>query len=180
MSVLIEAISVIVPTSILRAKYPGGVQQYERDAPNGTYCSDGHLTRVGFMAPPDVKTFVDRLKGSDFIFHNGREFVDVAVVDQMHGPTSSCSWLECGRHQIGFAMAWLRGTNASPMAAPRGWTVEQSSQLHFVSNEDAPSRALPLLREGMVDSVLDYATGKIMYVGRTTQNQGLTIPKKND
>lgn len=179
MGVLIEAISVVVSTSILQAKYQGGVARYERDAPNRTFCSDSHLARVGFMAPPDVRAYVDRLRELGLTFHNGSEFVDIAVVDQVHGPTSLCPWLQCGRHPMGFAMAWLRGTSPSPMAAPRGWTIEQSSQLHFVSNDDSSSRSLPLLREGMVDSVLDYATGKIMYVGRTTRDQGLTIPKES-
>jgi hypothetical protein len=178
MSVLVEAISVLVTSSTLAAKYPGGVEQYELDAPNDTYCSDGHLTRVGFMAPLDVKAFVNKLRELGLAFHDGRQFVDIAVVDQHQGPTSLCPWLECGRHPKWFALAWLRGMSPSPMAAPRDWTVDQSAQLHFVSQEDAHSSILPLLRDGMVDSVLDYATGKIVYVGRTTDE--VLILRKNE
>ena len=78
---------------------------------------------------------------------------------------------------MGFAVAWLHGTNPSPMAAPRGWTNEQSAKLNFMTNQEAARRVLPLLREGMVDSVLDYSTGKVTYIGRTKRGKGLTLPE---
>jgi hypothetical protein len=68
MCVLVEAISVVVPIAVLEKKYPRGAAQYERDCPNGTYCADEHLTRVGFMVPGDVGAFVERLSRLGLVF----------------------------------------------------------------------------------------------------------------
>ena len=61
MSIVIEAISVVVPIAVLESKYPGGAARYESDCPNGTYCADEHLSRIGFMVPADVRAFVEHL-----------------------------------------------------------------------------------------------------------------------
>ena len=81
MGVLIEALSVIVPVAVLAERYHGGLQAYESNAPNGTFCTDGHLTRVEFMTPVDVKSHVEGLQCDGLKFHDGHEFVDVAIVD---------------------------------------------------------------------------------------------------
>ena len=175
MGVLAEALSVVIPVTVLDDKYPGGVDGYRSNSPNATFCTDGHLTRIGFMTPPDVKAFVDELKAVGLSFHNGTEFTDIAIVDQNIGPTSACRWLKAGRHPLGFAVAWLDGTSPSPMAAPTGWTIDQSAQLTFVPNEDAQSRTFHLARKGNTDILLDFATGKEIYVGRTTKDEGLTL-----
>jgi hypothetical protein len=168
MGVLVEAISVIVRAETVNALYPGGVAEFEVRAPNRTFCSDGHLVRVGFMARQDVKAFVASLQTRGFAFHDGDAFVDVAVVDQMHGPTARCPWLRTGRHPLGFSVAWLKGTSPSPMAAPMGWEIEQSSKLKLHLPDDAGERLLPLAREGMVEVLLDLETGKEVRTGRTT------------
>jgi len=62
MSVLVEAISVIVRISTLRDKYPSGVDAYRALCPNRTYCADEPLTRIGFMVPDDVRGFVKILE----------------------------------------------------------------------------------------------------------------------
>ena len=64
MSVLIEAISVVVPVPVLKQKMPGGFPGYIRGCPNQTFCHDGKLTRVGFMHSDDVERFVARLERS--------------------------------------------------------------------------------------------------------------------
>jgi len=79
MGVLVEALSVIVPVSLLEKKYPGGVESYRKHAPNGTFCTDSHLTRIGFMTPTDVKDFIDSLQAAGLVFHDGKQFVDVAI-----------------------------------------------------------------------------------------------------
>ena len=38
MAVMIEAISVVIRTSTLKAKYPGGVWEYMSNVPNGSLC----------------------------------------------------------------------------------------------------------------------------------------------
>jgi hypothetical protein len=170
MSVLAEAINVIVRRSTLERKYLGGVAQYERDCPNGTFCMDAQLTRVGFMAPPDVQAFVERLTRLGLVFHDGEQFVDIAVVDEYQGPMAPCSWLQGGRHPAGFTAVWHVGADPSPMACPAGWQIGQSSKLNFVPTSQFASRLLPLAKEGALDVVLDYSTGRQLYIGRTSPN----------
>src|SRR5262247_1626246 len=103
MSVLVEAINVIVRKETLERKYPGGLEAYEGNCPNKSFCADDYLTRVGFMHPTDVAEFIDRLVSLGFVFHDGEKFADVAVVDQRVGLTAPCHWLEVGRFTDGFA-----------------------------------------------------------------------------
>jgi hypothetical protein len=108
MSVLCEAISVIIPISVLDTKYPGGMDAYRRACPNATFCADLHLTRVGFMVPDDVRRFVERLLAARLIHLQRRSALDLVVVDQLRGPTTPCEWLMAGRHPAGYSAAWLR------------------------------------------------------------------------
>jgi hypothetical protein len=61
------------------------------------------------------------------------------------------------------------------MAAPASWTVDQSSQLTFIPNDEAATRTLLLGRQKGMDVLLDFKTGKVVYVGRTTISKGLTL-----
>jgi hypothetical protein len=124
MSVLVEAINVIVRQETLARKYPGGAEAYARDCPNKTFCADDHLTRVGFMNPAEVQNFVDVLVSFGFVFHDGEKFVDIAVVDQTVGLTAACCWLDTGRFPEGFSGCWLVGTEDTWTAFPEGRTPE--------------------------------------------------------
>lgn len=168
MSVLAEAISVIIPCSVLESKYPGGAAQYARDCPNATYCVDDHLTRVGFMAPADVRSFVERLQQVGLVHTRDGQAVDLVIVDQVQGPTA-CNWLEGGRHPDGYSAVWLAGTVPGWLSHPKGWKIRQSAELHFSANDKAESRFLGLSRDGNLETVLDFKTGKQVYVGRVPQ-----------
>ena len=111
MSVLIEGISVIVRNDTLDAKYPGGVDAYRLHIPNRTFCTDGVLTRVGFMVPIDVGFWVRLLQARGLLWADAeKRFRDIAVVDQLAGPTSTCDWLVYERQFDGPNYAWLSGT----------------------------------------------------------------------
>ena len=51
MSVLIEAISVVIQLEAVERFYPGGLEGLIESPPNGTLCHDDQLVRVGFMTP---------------------------------------------------------------------------------------------------------------------------------
>ena len=132
MSVLVEGISVIVRLETLKTKYPGGPMRYWLNCPNKTFCADGTLARIGFMAPCDVRVWIDILEEHGFIAVDKRDhFVDLAVVDQLEGPTRSCDWLESGVHKDGYALAWLKGTEPARAHFPRNWKLETSLSMHF-------------------------------------------------
>ena len=123
MSVVCDVISVIVRISTLEEKYPGGLEAYGRAAPAPTFCSDEHLTRVGFVSREEVGTFVEGLQEKGLIFIDGGECVDIAVVDQFAGATAPVPWLEfLFPFDWNVHLAALIGTDSmQPVYLPPGW-----------------------------------------------------------
>ena len=166
MSVLVECLSVIVRRDTLERAYPGGVEAYERDCPNRTFCMDEHLTRVGFMTPPDVQAFVRRLEALGLRLLGPDGFDEIAIVDQHQGPTAPCTWLQFGKHVAGYTFAHVPGTPPSPMNAPEGWHAGKTDQIRFEPGMQIPKHLVPLGRRGKLDVYLDTRTGREVYVGR--------------
>jgi hypothetical protein len=151
-----------------------------------TLCADDHLARAGFMAPSDVERFVDSLEGAGLTFQSKGKAIDLAVVDQVRGPTIDCEWLEFGRFSFGdsggkIAVAWLfEGQRIAAgvhfpgeslqLATPKGWMYEGSLSERFTFVEaDKEGERLKFLRsENGVDVFLDLATGKEVSRGRTS------------
>ena len=122
MSVLIEAISVIVRNQTIDSRYPGGVTGYAADCPNHTFCSDGRLARVGFLSPRDVRFFVEMLESHGLMCRQGWASVDIAVVDQNQGPDPCCLWLDFGHRSDGTAQCWPAGEEVAVIPGPRSGT----------------------------------------------------------
>jgi len=119
MAVLVACISIIVPVRTLEERYPGGVNRYEVDCPNQTFCRDEYLTRIGFMGPADVEWFVDSITANSALtLLDEGVFADIAVVDSTFGPTAPCPWLEFGVCDDGQSGCWLRGTDRGDLAVP--------------------------------------------------------------
>jgi hypothetical protein len=167
MCVLVEGISVIVRISTIEEKYPRGLEGYYLFRPNATFCADDHLVRVGFMMPDDVGIFVGHLEEMGLRFVDEDGFVDIAVVDQVTGPTTRCEWLEAGRHPGGYAAAWLTGTEPGALAAPWGWRLEESLSTDFrIVSMDRLAAEIEVARD--VDGRKVYRnleTGRQVYIG---------------
>jgi hypothetical protein len=176
MSVLIEAISVVMRREALDKHYPGGLEGLERNPPNRTFCHDDHIARVGFMTPFDVKTFTGRLEKMSLKFVVDGFAKDFAVVDQLRGLTVPCDWLNVIYFDIDddrdkrVVAAHLKGEPADPMMAPEGWNPERSLSRspNFIPTEELSGRMRFLQREGGVDAYKDLETGETRYIGRTT------------
>jgi len=166
MSVLAEAMSVIVPREVLDTKYPGGLAAYHAACPNETFCTDEHLTRVGFMSPADVEAYVRRLESYGLVYLRGGMAIDLCVVDQHRGPTTQCDWIDGGKHADGYAAVWLAGADPSTMYAPIHWSPEQSGELGFVASKDAADRMIGLAKDEGIETMLDLNTGREVSVGR--------------
>src|SRR3954466_182380 len=82
MAVIVEGYSVIVRNSTLAAKYRGGIEGYRRDCPNATFCSDAHLSRIGFMVHRDADVFVARLAAHGLMPYRKGAAEDIALVCQ--------------------------------------------------------------------------------------------------
>jgi tetratricopeptide (TPR) repeat protein len=169
MAVVIEGYSVVVRNATLAAKYPGGVEGYRRDCPNGSFCADESLSRVGFMARSDADIFVAQLAGAGLTpFRNGAA-EEVALVSPQEGHLLPCAWLEWGWWGPA-AIAWLAGTARGNLHAPAGWNAERP--LQQMSAEEARRRLEFLRSEGNVDVYRDRTTGQELYVGRTAATAG--------
>src|SRR5215475_6544439 len=173
MSVLVEAINVIVRKETLDQKYPGGLAAYERDCPNRTFCADDYLTRVGFMSPVDAETFIDVLTALGFVFFDGGKFVDFAVVDQTVGLTATCDWLVAEKFSDGWARCWLAGTDDVWTAFPEGRTPEsvRDANLRLLTEED--SKNYEFVRyQGELTVLRHKETGRVSYTARVWNNEG--------
>ncbi len=165
MAVLIEALSVIVRNATLESLYPGGVSGYAADCPNRTFCSDGVLTRVGFMAPDDVAAFLEHLEAHGLVLLRDGVALDVAVVDQFQGLTTVCNWLAFGADEAGVPRCWLSGSPPGYLSVPEGW--EPGQRLTFVPDEEMERRLSFVESRDGTDVWVDNTTGKRVYIGRT-------------
>jgi len=172
MAVLVEGISVVVRKSQIDAIYPGGWGGFVADCPNKSLCADSDLARVGFMTPADVESYCRRLTDCGLVFLANDSAVDLAVVDQIQGPTVKCDWLEFGHitfdeHRV--AACRFVGSADDQVVTPEGWRYEKSlSASHSFVPSEAVHSSLRLLRsESGLDVFLNRLTGKEVYVGRT-------------
>lgn len=169
MAVLIEAINVVIQLQTLRERYPGGIDSFEQNIPNRSYCADDHLARVGFLLPAEMEAFADGLDKLGFCAIVDDNCADFAIVDQVQGPIANCDWLEWGRHADGFNLAWLAGTKPGTIVVPQGWTLEDSLNIDAVLPRDASRDrdGLEFVREGdEMDVFRDAETGKEVYMSK--------------
>ncbi|MDB5310580.1 MAG: hypothetical protein JWO38_4782 [Gemmataceae bacterium] len=165
MAILIEGFSVVVRNSTLAAKYPGGVEGYRRDCPNGSFCADECLSRVGFMVKSDADVFLAQLAAKGLISHLKDAAEDAALVCQVDGPLRPCPWLELGRWGQA-VVAWLADTNRGDLHAPAGWNPE--GRVQHISSEEVKRRLEFVRSQGNVDVYRDKTTGQELCVGRTS------------
>ncbi len=173
MAVLVEALSVVVRRDAIDQKFPGGWDAFANAVPNGTLCADAELARVGFMTPGDVEAFVKSLESAGLRFLANGCAVDIAVVDQLRGPTTRCDWLEFGHVELGQSRARVAacrraGSSLMAIITPEGWIYECSlSQSFGYAQTEHVDRSLKFLRhERGMDVYLNTVTGKEVYVGR--------------
>jgi hypothetical protein len=140
MAVLVEGISVIVRKEAIKRKIKGGWNAFKKTIPNRTFCADEEIARVGFMSPSDTRMYVETLEGLGLRFLADGEAVDIAVVDQLAGPTTKCGWLEFARLPFGgedykISACWFfegpkvaSGIHVDPkgliVEVPEGWDRE--------------------------------------------------------
>lgn len=173
MAVLVEAISVIVRRLAIDERFKGGWSAFQHTIPNATGCYDDELARVGFMTPSDVEAFISVLEAGGLIFRRDGQAVDIAVVDQLRGPSVPAPWLEVGRIEIfnppiKVCACWPAGQKLDGIAMPVGWKFEGSlsDRPGFAAEGTEGDRLKFLRHEGGNDVYLDLISGKEVFVGR--------------
>lgn len=175
MAVLVEGISVIVRINAIEEKYPGGLESFEKECPNETFCADGELARVGFMTPADTKKFVSTLNSLGIVYREGGKAVDIVVADQQRGFPVQCDWAELGEVSLpGSESRQVRaclatGSESNILMTPDGWTYEDSLSADFgyFNPDDIPEHMEFLRREDGLDVYRNTRTGKEVYVARS-------------
>jgi hypothetical protein len=148
MSILVEAITVIVRNSTAEALIQGGADAIREDAPNNTFRTDGVLSAIGFTNPQDTRVYVESLKQLGFKFVEDSNSSDIAVCDQNRGFTTNCDWLGTDLDERGVRYCWLLGEQPGTIAINSGWAFENSMYTKgSFTEEGSPIDHLEFIRE---------------------------------
>jgi hypothetical protein len=177
MAVLVEGISVIIKSSAIIDRYPGGWETFENEVPNDTLCADNELVRIGFMAPADVQAFVERLENHGIVYLKNGKAEDLVVIDQVRGPAAPCDWIKFGHIKLGgnpnktIAACLLEGSQSQIVRVPDGWEYEKSlsANFGFTPNESKDEQLVFVESRDGIDVYIDMNTGKQVYVGRAKE-----------
>ena len=169
MAVLIEAENVVIRNATAERILPGGLPAYEKQCPNRTFCTDGQISRVGFMTRADAVAYIDHLAALGFSRPTAAGSPEVALVGEVGGLAFPCDWLQLGQMSLGsngkMKFAWLRGADVTSVVAPPGWkpaqttplSAERLAELEYLGTKDH------------LDVYRDRKTGQLSYVARTQQ-----------
>jgi hypothetical protein len=181
MAVLIEGISVVIPSEAIERIYHGGRAAFDASIPNDSYCTDRELIRLGFTAPDDVRAYVEALErnGLRYVGADGAA-INIVVVDQQKGLLAKCSWARFGHGQLDnnpehvIALCYavpsrVQGT----IALPANWRFDTSltARYRFVLSEDLNKDMQFVRHDNGVDVYRDRRTDKLYYLGRTGGEQ---------
>ena len=110
MSVLIEALTMVVPRRVLDVSYPGGPGAFLQalaglERPPRFVCEgDPELVAASFHDRRHLEPAYDLLE-EYLICSDGKEFVELALVREGQGPPLPCEWLKWKNHEDGFTSA---------------------------------------------------------------------------
>jgi len=167
LSVLIEALCLVIPRTALDLRYPSGASGFlaelARPSRESRFaCADSHLICMSFLTPDAADRVAELLTNAGMRESMEGEFHEFAIVDQKHGPVLHCPWLVWLADPEGFTCAWLAGTDRGEMSMPAGWAAEQSRRLTRLDLPDASPDAVKLAEESGVETWLSYRTGRII------------------
>jgi len=166
-SILIEALTLVVPHRVLAMHFPGGshalhqkLLQFPR--PPRYVCDDGmHLVAASFDDSEHAAPAIALLESSGMVAMRGDHFHHMALVDGDGGPTLPCDWLVWRRHAAGYSHAWLSWTAQGELVAPEGWTPEPRRTAPEGPVCSDPGERMRIAHEHGVLTWLDLATGRL-------------------
>ena len=184
MSVLAEALSVIVLCSSIEKKVRGGWSTFMAIVPNNTLCTDQEIARVGFMTAYDVHVFIGELEKLGLIYLENEVSVDDCVFDQFTGPWATVMWLMGGPAtydevggEITICALDKAGQFVLPafyeLALPANWKYAQSmSSIRTNLSVDEFSERMKYIRtDNGMEVYLDDVDKTEVYIGRTSKTQ---------
>jgi hypothetical protein len=134
MSVLIEALTLVMRRTTLDASYPGGADAM-MDWLTGEgvdarwVVEDEHLIAASFLTA-DLEPVIDVLLDRGFLLLEEDGNSDAVVVDALLGFPAYCSWLEWAPPEgKPFSICWLAGTSPGELAIPEGHTPGENTPM---------------------------------------------------
>ncbi len=141
--------------------------------PGGSLWDDENLIRFGFMTPQDTGVWVRQLEDLGFVFYDkvdsGFRSRDLVVVDQRHGPTCECSWIE-SEIRDGIRWAWEAGKPPGSFDPPVDLSKRNMRYVPLSDSNDLPWSSEFATR---LDITIDQDSGQTRYVGRPYIGQQL-------
>ena len=166
MSVLVEAVTLVVRRPSLDLAYPGGAEAFLQatrrltNPPRFACAIDPNLVNVSFEHPDYLAAAVELLTSSGLTeVEEAVGAVDFVCVDQSDGPDIPCSWLEWERFTDGVTVAWMAGKEPGALAAPKGWTPAEPATPPAGETPKICDRLLPLAVDDGTEILLDLETG---------------------
>lgn len=156
MSVLVEALTLVVQRVSLDREYPHGADGFLRDVatigdpPCFACADDDQLLNLSCRDRRHAQPLVERLLAHGLGEESDADVGDFVLVDQLRGPLVSCPWLEWTRAD-GVTYAWIAGEAPGELAAPSGWNPG-------AADADAQGRLFRLSSDDRVETYLDLDT----------------------
>ena len=168
MSVLIEGLTLVIPRKVLDARYPGGHEAYlvevaSRDPGIRYAVADAELVAIGLADTSYAPLITKAFARAGYTPADGKNAVEMVLVDQQRGPLLPCPWLEWKAGTNGVTHAWTVGRAAGELAAPTGWAGPTTPAGNGDDERDEPGRTMPLGSENGLESWVDFNTGEVMF-----------------
>ena len=175
MTILIEAINVVIKLESLNKIFGDNYDEFYGLIPNQSSYQDKKLLRVGFMVEDDLHNFISSLekKGLKLFDKNG-SFDDFAYVYQAHDLTNKCDWLEIFNIEVEDKILEVCAFKDSSgkifleedknsFVCSEGWTLDEAIQFH----KNGPGKYLrtEISGDGAIDIYID-KNGQIQNIGR--------------
>ena len=118
MTLLLEGVSLVVANKVLEVKFPGGLHGFRATLDNGSFCTDGKISRISFFEPDDALCTLMAMPDYGLEL-SPNSSTDVAAF--LYGGVSwpPCRWLESSFEQGELPVCWhVTDERASRIAVP--------------------------------------------------------------
>jgi hypothetical protein len=151
--------SVILLNSTVAARFPGGVTSYSEECPNASFCTDGTISRVGFMAFDDAMKYMSHLQKLGWV---GGE---MGLTSEVKGRLVPCEWIELGRIDDR-PVAWLRRSEPGEASIP-ACDLDAKNMRSPISPQDIAEHYEFICRNDRgVETYRERTTGQLQFVSR--------------
>ena len=176
MALVIESFCVVLRCEALETRWPGGLRGFESCRPNNTFCTDGVLCRVSFMAADDARAFVARLADHGIEVPSDTRASDATIFDDRRGSWFPAPWLASGQRPFRsdgetteVLAVWLRGSEPGPVQAPPGFVP---GQVAFIGTDELHAEHELVSSSQGIETWRHKRSGKLRYVGRSVVADG--------